>query len=817
MAAAATLALAAGARAQTTLLTPSPEGPVEVEADHIVYQWEAQIIRLEGHVVVRRAGGILRAGSGTMDRAHGILKLEGGVLGVQERQVFLADSAVVDLNARSADLGKAVLFLKTQPANPNAPRAGANALTLHGDHVRQLPGGGYAAEHVRLTPCDCVAEPDYELLADTAELEGDRVHLHGVDLRFLRATIPLFPLSLPLTSRQWGLLAPQFAFGPSFGFTLLQPVFVPLGDANDITVTPGFYTGGKPDPRGEAPGTRAIKGPRLGLEWRYAPVAGTAGWVTFDLYDDLDQHESKAHDAAFPGERGTSGGRGFGGVRGVAHYNHRSEGEPGVLALEGALVSDAMAGRDPFPNALESAQDFLRTDAGAWRARGPLTVGLDATFLQDVRLDATASDRRLFGPERRTPTQRLPAAFVQLAPMPLGPAAFELEASAVQFDRLAGPDVQERTTGWSPTDNFASGRPTLPYDGSRAPALRLDLSPRVRFSAPRNVPVDLRMELGARADSWIVEGFSDRSRSRVYALAGAQASLPLERSFGALLHRIEPAVTVRALSRPLQSGGPPFGDLTDAGGPSFASAPDAAQQGLAIADGTLIGVPAARRAYDEVDFAAPVSGAVEAVASLSQSLWGKAGHTAGRVFQFDLSQDALLWAQGAKARLGEGTAGVGLQVGPATIGGTLRYDWKLRDLSTLSGSVGVRDSRGDEVHGGISFLRGASSERLRGGIDELFSAARFAVAPGPLTGSGGAGFSAGLPFNFRLIYDFVHTFNTLETQENFRHSMLLSYETPCHCAALQFSIRFSFHDAHLLGLPQWGILIDLKTLGAFSY
>src|SRR4051794_41781300 len=119
MAAAATLALAAGARAQTTLLTPSPEGPVEVEADHIVYQWEAQIIRLEGHVVVRRAGGILRAGSGTMDRAHGILKLEGGVLGVQERQVFLADSAGGGPQARPAGPGQGGPLPPTPPPHPH--------------------------------------------------------------------------------------------------------------------------------------------------------------------------------------------------------------------------------------------------------------------------------------------------------------------------------------------------------------------------------------------------------------------------------------------------------------------------------------------------------------------------------------------------------------------------------------------------------------------------------------------------------------------------------------------------------------------------
>jgi len=156
-AALALLVLGPPARAQTSLFAGAPGEEVEVEADRITYAWEAQLLKLEGHVVARRGPGVLRAGSGTLDRAHGVLKLEGGVLGVEGRQVFLADAAIVDLNARSAELGKAVLYLKVLPANPDAPRAGANALTLHGSRVRQLSSGRYLAEQVTLTPCDCPA------------------------------------------------------------------------------------------------------------------------------------------------------------------------------------------------------------------------------------------------------------------------------------------------------------------------------------------------------------------------------------------------------------------------------------------------------------------------------------------------------------------------------------------------------------------------------------------------------------------------------------------------------------------------------------
>src|SRR5262249_30454144 len=118
--------------AQSALLAGPPGSEVEVEADRIVYTWQPPVIRLEGPVVARRGGGPVRGGSGTLDRGRGILKLEGGVLGIQGRQVFLADSAVVDLNARTAEMANAVLFLKARPPNPAAPRAGPNTMIVQG-------------------------------------------------------------------------------------------------------------------------------------------------------------------------------------------------------------------------------------------------------------------------------------------------------------------------------------------------------------------------------------------------------------------------------------------------------------------------------------------------------------------------------------------------------------------------------------------------------------------------------------------------------------------------------------------------------------
>src|SRR5258705_1011674 len=155
MAAAAALAsrgLGLAAAAQTTLLAGPPGAESEVEADHVPYIWDPPAVRLEGHVVARRGDGLLRAGSALLDRSKGILKLEGGVLGIQGRQVFLADAAVVDLNARTAELTKAVLFLKEGTPNPDAPRSGANTMTLPGSLVHEHSRGRYLAAKVTLTP-----------------------------------------------------------------------------------------------------------------------------------------------------------------------------------------------------------------------------------------------------------------------------------------------------------------------------------------------------------------------------------------------------------------------------------------------------------------------------------------------------------------------------------------------------------------------------------------------------------------------------------------------------------------------------------------
>lgn|GEM_PF-1693856 len=829
---------------------------VFVEADNIFYSGEGRTLRLEGHVVATRGAGVLRASRGVLDRKANTLLLQGSVLGVQGREVFLADSALVDLTARSADLEHAVLFLKDRAAAARlsggieraaARGAGKNALTLTGSRVRRLEGGKILAENVSMTPCDCAGEPDYEITSPSVLIDGDRAHLSSPHLHLLGANLPLLiPISLPLTDRQSGLLFPPLSFLPITGFGTALPIFLTLGRSWDLTLSPGYSAGTSPTQSKAdffAPidssivydtnqFARTVRGPRLGTELRYAPVEGTRGSLQLDLFYDQDRRESPAVPGAY-GEADTGAGRGFGGLRGVAHLSHRTDVGATAFAIQGTVASDAMAVWDTEPGQLERALDTLRTDLGLWRQSGPLTLGADATLLQDIHLaNFAAPDRRLFGDERRATFQRLPALFVQLAPEQLFESPVELlgEASLVRYQPLAAIDPQERLTGFGPTDRVSSGAPPpLGFDAARGKVVRLDLSPRLSLPLLPSLPFSTRLEAGVRADAWRFDDHPERNRQRLYGLAELRTSAVLEKSYGSYLHTITPSAELRAISRPLSSGGAPIGDEADAGGPTYAASAGSAQQGVypgdpgyTVRDGspTAPGVPALRRAYDELDGSASSTGALQGTLGVSQSLWqrGSKGHAPGRIVRFDLLQDLLFATQGGRARVGEGSLLTTLPIPFGSASFQARYDWSARQVTALVGSFGIRDPRSDELHGSFAVLRRGGTERLRAGVDELFATALLSTDPGSLTGTAGGGASVAVPIarqGLRLGYDLAHYLGVAAPQASFIHAFSLGYDTPCHCAG--FQVGLALHAGNgVPAQPIFHFVLDLKSLGSFA-
>src|SRR5207249_6233146 len=93
----------------------------------------------------------------------------------------------------------------------------------------------------------------------------------------------LFPYTtLFRSNRQSGLLAPVIGYGGPIGFTYAQPIFLTLGRSYDVTVAPGWYTGGHAHQ--EAPGLRSIKGPRQDRKsTRLNPSHGSSSYAVLCL------------------------------------------------------------------------------------------------------------------------------------------------------------------------------------------------------------------------------------------------------------------------------------------------------------------------------------------------------------------------------------------------------------------------------------------------------------------------------------------------------------------------------------------------------
>jgi hypothetical protein len=172
--------------------------------------------------------------------------------------------------------------------------------------------------------------------------------------------------------------------------------------------------------------------------------------------------------------------------------------------------------------------------------------------------------------------------------------------------------------------------------------------------------------------------------------------------------------------------------------------------------------------------------------------------------------------------MGESGAAAGFAWGSFGVNAAAQYDWGLRALTLLSSGIGLHDARGDEVHGGLSLQRGAASERIRAGIDELFAAAQVASDPGNLFGSAAFGGSATLPVRrqgLRVLYDasrLLAAGGLPPGTADWTHRLALVYETPCRCAGIQLYASLPFTGGKLLKGPSIGVLLDLKSLGSFG-
>lgn len=715
--------------------------PVEVtlDAERVVHDGQKQLSNAEGHAALRTAGAALDGERIVYDEGRQVATatdqvvlrlIKGGPIvvvadvvtvrfegGEVSEVYFFEGEAYGKAPGLSAD---ALLAARTPAA---AKALGRNTLRLEGNHLVRH-GTVWQAEALDLVPCDCdLTHPSWKIHTTQAYIDGDArrvsvvapsVWIHGVPVLWLPW------LYLPLSNRQTGLLMPRPLISKQNGFGLEWPVFITLGRSADLTLTPGFFTGGTD--------TMGVAGPRLNTEFRYVPSTRVSGRVTLGLIYDLRAPRDPVTGAMAPSgwsPLGVVEQPGARGLRGEASWQHSQDFGGGFGArVDASVHSDGYYQRDVVTDVIARENGYLRSAATLFQRGVDHVVGLDVVLRQDLtgggwglfgspRLVASAGPR--YGPNT---FQRWPALQVAVPLRPIaGPLAFSLEASAVRLAPLWGQTgdegvaaregraddvtvecLQQRLyypslTALPPEcggDDKAGQGDRRWQPGERSARDRLDVLPRLFVGGTAFDALALSAFAGWRQSAWYDE-VTGKPSFRGYPLLGGRAETELARVFeGGLRHALVPAVEVRAV--PLVTGAAP--------------AP-----------------------YDEIDGAVPAAlglkqGVVQANVELGQRLMRKGAPDAVRL---DLGQGFELWGPyGANGRpgprLGESWARVASGWGPFRASATGRLDTRTGLPTRIAAAAGLDGGPTRGLYANYEYVLDDGNLRSRAPIDLLFGA-----------------------------------------------------------------------------------------------
>ncbi len=699
-----------------------------IDADRIVYDRNRRVATASGHVVARiTQGGRIAVISDVMT-----LRFDDEQ---EVREVFLYEGQALSKKDVGADA-----FLEADTAE-RVEKVGTTQALLQGNHLVR-DGSKWTVDELELVPCECdFKNPSWSITSSSAtvDTEADRVSVTSAVIRIKHIPVLWLPwLSLPLTDRQSGLLVTRPGFNLNNGFMLDQPVFLTLGRSADLTLTPGFYTGGKGPLLG-------VAGPRLGAEFRYVPSSRASGRVVLAAIYDF----RPARDVEFGALRDPSGApRGLRGELGWLHTQDFDKGFGARVDLN--AHSDGDYNRDLTVDIILSTATYLRSTASAFHRGDDHYVGLDVGLRQDIQWgydflgrgtlinSASATAGRVrpgveagssvslplaqpvgrFGPGT---LQRLPAFTFGWSPTRmLGPLRFDIEGDAVRLAPLFSDTGDEGTAAAEgavlresfgravdrlfspdPASDFGNVRfgigDRVWQPGEREARDRFMVLPRISISAQPGGAVSLSAFAAWRQLGWLGE-HTGRTWSRGYLILGARLETELSRSFGAIRHAIQPLVELRAI---------PLG-----------------------VEGRSPSAPAAPVAYDAVDAAVPdVTPRFQGVIELRQRLIARGGIEALRL---DLGQGFGLGGPTLMAltpTIGETYARLGSRIGWFSLQAIARIDLLGSRLGVplsptvtptrLAGRLEVDDGR----HGAyLSYeqLQMEGTARSRQPIDLLF-------------------------------------------------------------------------------------------------
>ncbi|MDR2488221.1 MAG: LPS assembly protein LptD [Desulfovibrio sp.] len=233
----------------------------ELTADRVSTLNDVEVMEAEGNVLLKRGGEYLKADFARYYISTRWVYLKGNVVVRTAKDELTAEEAEFDLRSRVGWLKKGRIFM----AGPH--------VYIAGDRIDKHWGDMYTFSRAKVTTCDGDV-PAWSVTAGEAVLEVDGYARLGRSTFQINdvpvAYVPYFLLPTK-TTRQTGLLVPEYGRSLGRGMYYNQPFFWALGESSDLTLNE--YVMEK-------------RGFMHGVEYRARPAADTFGWLRFDwLYD----------------------------------------------------------------------------------------------------------------------------------------------------------------------------------------------------------------------------------------------------------------------------------------------------------------------------------------------------------------------------------------------------------------------------------------------------------------------------------------------------------------------------------------------------
>jgi LPS-assembly protein len=231
---------ASGFSAETSALP----GKLQVRADSLTHEQRDDVITATGSVEMDWDGSKLYADIAKYYRARGVVSASGGVKLEKDGDIFVGESAELEIETKKGVVNKADIFIKT------------NNLHLKGERVVKSSDQDFSIQAGTLTTCDGKS-PAWRFRVDDLNLTLDDFAV-GRNAVFYVRDMPVFWLPVFVfpakTERQSGFLFPTIGHSSKKGAFLELPFYWALSQSSDLTATPDL---------------QSRRGTGFGLEYRY--------------------------------------------------------------------------------------------------------------------------------------------------------------------------------------------------------------------------------------------------------------------------------------------------------------------------------------------------------------------------------------------------------------------------------------------------------------------------------------------------------------------------------------------------------------------